>query len=266
MKYLITYQNIGNTVENNVIIADNLPPGMTLVPNTTLIFNSTSPNGASDTANNIASGGTNIGNYNPGAGAYVEFDVNLPQTSTLSCGLNEFRNVGIAQPQGMDQYYNTAITDVTKTCTPAAPTYSCNSLNITQSGNTITASVNTSANNGATLSSVTYNYGNGSTPFTTNASSATYTYPAVSTTTTYTVTATATFAINGSTTGNTSSCTKEVTISAPVPVVTTSATTTPTALVNTGPGDVIGIFAVTTIAGALLHRLFKSRQAAQRNQ
>lgn len=34
----------------------------------------------------------------------------------------------------------------------------------------------------------------------------------------------------------------------------------PTELPNTGPGDVLGIFAATTIAGAIAHRLFLSRR------
>jgi uncharacterized repeat protein (TIGR01451 family) len=34
LKYMITYQNTGNSVENQVIIRDNLPPKMTLVPGT----------------------------------------------------------------------------------------------------------------------------------------------------------------------------------------------------------------------------------------
>jgi hypothetical protein len=32
-------------------------------------------------------------------------------------------------------------------------------------------------------------------------------------------------------------------------------------LVNTGPGDIIGIFAATTIAGAVAHRLLWGRRA-----
>lgn len=35
---------------------------------------------------------------------------------------------------------------------------------------------------------------------------------------------------------------------------------TPASLVNTGPGDIVGIFAATTIAGAIAHRLFWSRR------
>jgi hypothetical protein len=36
---------------------------------------------------------------------------------------------------------------------------------------------------------------------------------------------------------------------------------TPVALVNTGPGDVIAIFAVTTVIAAVAHRLYSRRFA-----
>lgn len=42
---------------------------------------------------------------------------------------------------------------------------------------------------------------------------------------------------------------------------TTTTTATPTALVNTGPGDVVAIFGLTTVAGAVAHRLFSRRFA-----
>jgi uncharacterized repeat protein (TIGR01451 family) len=59
------------------------------------------------------------------------------------------------------------------------------------------------------------------------------------------------------------SVTKQCTTPTP-PATTTSTTTTPTTLVNTGPGDVIGLFSGVTIAGAFAHRLFLSRRLARR--
>jgi uncharacterized repeat protein (TIGR01451 family) len=261
MDYRITYQNIGNTTENNVGIGDNLPPGMKLVNGTTKIYTTTYPNGVLDTSNNIANGGINIGNFGPGSGAYVTFQATLPTASQLSCGLTEFRNIGVAQAQGMDQYYNTAITDVTNNCSNT-PTYSCNSLNIVQGDNrTITASVNYTATNGATFSNVTYNFGDGSTPLVTNQASSNYTYANDGT---YTVTATVTFSVNGQTkTETNANCVKTVSFTTPgTPGTPTS--TTPTQLVNTGPGDVIGIFAGVSAAGAVGHRLFTARRLSRR--
>lgn len=47
------------------------------------------------------------------------------------------------------------------------------------------------------------------------------------------------------------------------PQTTPPAQTPPTTLVNTGPGDVIGLFAAVTAAGALGYRIFLSRRLAR---
>jgi uncharacterized repeat protein (TIGR01451 family) len=171
MVYMITYQNIGNSEEDNVIVRDNMPPGMSLVPGTTKLYNQSNPNGVLINSDNIASGGIVIGNYNPGAGAYVTFEMKLPAASQLACGVTQIRNVGVVRPEGLSEYYNTAITNVNNQCTtPSTP----------------------------------------STP--------------------------------------------------------TPSTTQPTALVNTGPGSVIGIFAGAAVAGAVGHYLFKSRRFARNSK
>lgn len=170
MVYMITYQNIGNSEEDNVVIRDNMPPGMSLVPGTTKLYNQSNPNGVLINSDNIASGGIVIGNYNPGGGGYVTFEMKLPAAAQLACGSTQIRNVGVARPQGLNEYYNTAITNVNNQCsTPATP-------------------------------------------------------------------------------------------SAATPTASTPAATQ---LVNTGPGDVLGIFAGTTIVAAVAHRLFKIRRFAR---
>jgi hypothetical protein len=52
-------------------------------------------------------------------------------------------------------------------------------------------------------------------------------------------------------------------VTIPKPPVTPTPTTPipPATLVNTGPGDVIGLFAVTTVVGAVAHRLYSRRFA-----
>ncbi|HUD11163.1 MAG TPA: hypothetical protein VMS08_02030, partial [Candidatus Saccharimonadia bacterium] len=125
MKYLITYENDGNTTENDVAIRDVLPKGMTIVPGTTEVYNTAYPNGTPESTNDVTTNGILIGSYLPGATAYVEFDAKLPVASALTCGSNTFQNVGIAQPEGMEAYYNYAVTMVSNQCTPKQPTYSC---------------------------------------------------------------------------------------------------------------------------------------------
>jgi hypothetical protein len=264
LKYLISYTNTGNTVQDQVIIRDNLPPGETLVPNTTMIADASNPNGVADTTNDVTLGGLNLGDFGAGANAYVEFQVTLPSASSMACGTVTYTNVGVVHPQGMDEFYNTANTVVSNPCTPTQATYSCNGLTITQNGNAITASVSTTQNNGATLSSVSYNFGDGSTPLTSNQSSVNYTYATPTQATTDTVTAQANFSVNGKTvTLGSPNCTKTVSLVVPTTPTTPS---TPSALVNTGPGDVLGIFAATSIVGAVGHRLFRARQFARNSK
>jgi hypothetical protein len=124
LRYLIEYYNSSKFPEPNVVIGVNLAPGVKLIPNTTLIYNGEFPHGTPDNANNIASGGVDIGNYKPGAGAYVQFDAALPLAGGADCGWNKFSTVGWGQANGTtksiklrgDQYYNSAEADIYKKC------------------------------------------------------------------------------------------------------------------------------------------------------
>jgi uncharacterized repeat protein (TIGR01451 family) len=261
LKYMITYQNTGNTTQNNVVIRDNLPPKMTLVPNTTVVYTTTTPNGSADTSNNITGGGIDIGSYLPSAGAYIVFEVKVPTVDQLACGQTEFRNVGIAHPKDMNEYYNTAITDVNKTCeTPKTPTYTCDAFHVTTGDNRTVkvASFTTSQTNGAAFKDVVINWGDNTTPLTTNtAVGKTHQYAKDGT---YNLSATAHFTVNGKdVTASGASCNQTVTFTTPG----TPPPSTPPTLVNTGPGQVAGLFAAVAVAGAFAHRLFLSRKLAR---
>jgi len=251
LEYEIAYTNIGNTMQNNVVIRDNLPPMMQYVSGTTMLKNSSVTKTVPD---GVVAGGVIIGNYGPGINGFVKFEVKVPSEAQLQCGMTEFRNVGVARPEGMNEYYNTAITDVTRTCANV-PVYSCNLLNVSQAADRkITASVQYTAQNGATFKSVTYNFGDGSTPLTTDKTSVTYQYAKDGQ---FTVSANVLFSVNGKDqTVTSANCSKPVSFTTPV-------TPPSSELPNTGPGAVLGIFAATTIAGAIVHRLFLARRLAR---
>jgi uncharacterized repeat protein (TIGR01451 family) len=259
LKYKITYQNIGNTTQNNVVISDNLPPNMTLVPNTTHVYN---PNDALDSTNHITSGGLDLGSYTPGAGLVVTFEAKLPAADKLACGETAFRNVGVAQPKGMQQYFDTATTTVNKVCVPQTntPVYSCDAFDFSSDTKSRTITVTkfqTTQKNGATFKNVVINWGDNTTPLTTNAAvGKTHTFAEG----TYTVTATAHFTVdNKDVTAAGANCAKSVTFTS----TPTTPPTTPPTLVNTGPGEVLGMFAAVTAAGAIAHRLFLARRLAR---
>jgi len=257
LKYLITYQNTGNTTQNDVVIRDSLPAHMKLVPGSTKFANATYPQGKAATSDDVVNGGIIIGNYAPGANAYVTFEVKIDEAAKLACGENEFRNVGVARPKGMNEYYNTAITKVNRECEqtqPDAPV--CKAVSITKkAGREIVVSVTYKAN-GATLKQVTYDFGDGSTPLTTDKTSVNYTYAKDGK---YSVSAALLFSVDG----------KDKLVRSDNCVQTVSYTTpgTPPStpeLPNTGAGSVLGVFAGASVAGGLGYRMFLARRLARR--
>ena len=115
-RYMISYQNNSDQVQKNVVARTSLAPKLSLVPNSTYLFNSTNPNGVLLDSNNITNGGVVIGGYLPGAGAYVVFSAAFPFSSDLACGPTDIRSVGVVRPESMSEYYNTATTQTFKRC------------------------------------------------------------------------------------------------------------------------------------------------------
>lgn len=248
LEYQIAYKNAGNVTHNNVLIRDNLPPKMQYIAGSTKLKNTA---GVKSVADGVTTTGIVVGNYLPGGAAYVLFEVKVPTADQLNCGMTEFRNVGIARPEGMNEFYNTAITKVDKKC-ENVPSYVCETLKIEKTtGRTIKISdFKTSQSNGATFKNVVINWGDNTTPLTTNtAVGQTHTYAVDGT---YNVVATATFTVNGADkTATSETCKASVTFG--------TTTTTPPTLPKTGANDMIGIAAAVTVAGAVAHRYFYGR-------
>ncbi|MDB5166445.1 MAG: exported protein of unknown function [Candidatus Saccharibacteria bacterium] len=258
LKYMITYENTGNTTAKNVIVRDNLPPNMTYVKGTTVVTNSNNPTGAKDTTDAVTVNGILIGDYAPGAKAYVVIQVKVADAAKLVCGNTRFTNVGIAHPKGTPEYYNTAYTDVNKKCdtTPSTPVYTCDAFTLTPGADRkVTAKVTKyTATNGATLKTVTYDFGDGSAPATRNYGTAVdHTYAKAGN---YTVTTSLLFSVNG-----TDKVVKSQTCAKPVSF-TTGTPVAPTELPHTGPGDMIALFAGTSLVAAIAHRLFARRRVS----
>jgi len=118
LEYLVTYKNTGTTNQNNVVLKDTLPKGVTYDSKTTLVANTTNPKGllldaASDTATTT---GANIGNYGPGAAAYVKLSATVESNDKLPvCGANTLVNKAeIATDNGSKS--DTATVTVNKKC------------------------------------------------------------------------------------------------------------------------------------------------------
>jgi hypothetical protein len=149
---------------------------------------------------------------------------------------------------------------------PVTPSYACTLLGLTAEDNrTVKISNFTTAQTNATFSNATITWGDNTEVTSASPIGQTHQYAADGK---YTVTATANFNVSGQTKSATSeSCTQVVTFSSNTPpTVTPPATPTPvapTALVNTGPGSVIGLFAATSIGGMALYRRLLARRLSR---
>lgn len=115
--YLITYENKGNTTQKNVVVKDQLPQGMTYVAGSTTLRNGNHPTGTKVSDNVVTSQGINIGDYAPGAVAYVMFNAKAVANDQLTvCGTNKLTNTAkVETDNGTKQ--DTADVTVNKTCT-----------------------------------------------------------------------------------------------------------------------------------------------------
>lgn len=125
--YLLEYKNTGTVVQNNVMVSDKLPAGMTYVAGSSVLGNPTNPGGVK-TNDGVTSGGLNVGGYNPGQNAWIIFSAKVPSEAALACGTNAFTNTeNVETDYGSKS--DTAVVTVNKTCAPV-PVYTCDSLTV----------------------------------------------------------------------------------------------------------------------------------------
>jgi uncharacterized repeat protein (TIGR01451 family) len=251
LEYKILFKNEGNTQLNDVMVGDNLPKYNSYVVGTTKLYNGNHPDGMAVTTDNIHQGGINVGNYLPGASAYVIIRVKLDAiTAYEKCGQYDVRNVGVVRPAGMNEFYNTAQVLINVEC-KEQPQFSCDSLNaeVTNSANrSVKFTTNATAKNGATISRYIYNFGDGTQEFTTDNNIANHTYAKDGS---YVARVKVEFRVNGGTQiVNGDQCSVPLTFKqGHPPVVTVS--TPPTKLPETGAGEVIATFVTVTLVSSL---------------
>jgi uncharacterized repeat protein (TIGR01451 family)/LPXTG-motif cell wall-anchored protein len=225
--YLVTYKNTGTTVQNNVVINDILPAGVSYTNGSTYVANGTNPSGIL-VGDNVTKGGINIGNYAPGAAAYIKFSAKVTANEYLPvCGPNTLRNVAKAQTNNGTKQ-DTADVTVNKSCEPT-PEYTCKSLGVQSISRTQFKFTTGYTVKNATFKNVTYIIrdaaGKEVERKTSTASTLDYTRTTVGT---YTVQAVVTVTVNGQDkTVSGTDCTKpfEVTAQPATPVYTCDALT-----------------------------------------
>lgn len=271
VEYSMQLTNTEYGALNNVTLKATLPSnGGTSTATATTDLGGTS--GTSDTATvNLSSGATQALEN----GTTVLYDGNGNAIKTLPDTITSGVNIGTLQGS-TTEFVNFKAKVTCSTPTPPAPVYTCDMLGLTAEDNRTVkiSSFSTTAQNGATFNNATINWGDQSSQLTTNnVVGQTHQYAADGT---YTVVATANFTVNGASKSVSSeSCQKQVTFKTntppivtpptptPTPTPTTPSTPAPTALVNTGAGNVVGIFAAATAIGAAAYRFVISRRLSR---
>ena len=268
VQWLVKVSNIGNTDLKNIIVLDQLPPYMSVVPGTVKLIDGGAytdtnpyiyPNSAIQEKDGKVYVNVNSGDYAPGSIAYVMFDAVVKDDKAIECGNQLLYNIAYATPEGLGAVSDTAQVIVVneQPCEqPTKPVYSCDELNVTTiGGREIEAQVKTTALNGATLNNITYSFGNGSQNLVTDKSTVNYTYASDGT---YTIKAVPSFTVDGKTvTATSDNCVKTVSFQSNTPV------TPPSVLPNTGGGSagtLIGLFAGSTAIGTLGYRFWAIRR------
>ena len=92
--YRIQYKNTGSVRQDNVVIKDTLPAGVTYIPGSTHVATSATNGQWQQISENdvVTNKGINIGSYAPGGNAFVRFSAKVASAEELECGSNKLTN------------------------------------------------------------------------------------------------------------------------------------------------------------------------------
>ncbi len=253
-------KDISNSNLDNVVVRDVLPPHVQVVPGSVRLITTTNDDVQPDGP--LFAGGFNVGNYVPGSTQYVIFDTTAEGDFT-GCSVR-VRNIAHARSdQTPTEQTDTSDVIITKENCNTPPAYSCDLLTATPGDNrTATFTTNATAGGGATITMYSYDFGDNTPVLNTDKASVTHTYAKPGQ---YASHVTVQFNVNGQVqTASGAKCAAVVNFpTTPNTPPTTTTPGTPTTLVNTGPGEVAGIFGATTAFGAVAYRWMLGRRLAR---
>ena len=252
--WLLSFKDTGNDTLKHVVLKDTIPEGLTLVPGSITWFDTAHPNGQVLPDDALSSGGIDLGNYAPAGAGYVRFRTTVDRDFDFNKVACKLTNVATARANYVPEISSSASVKVdvngngdTSDDCKEQKAFSCDLLNVKSLGNReFRYTVKFTAQN-VTFKSATFNFGDGTTPLTTDKTTVDYKYAKAGT---FSTKVNVTFDVNGGTeTVTSASC-----------ATTISTTTPPRELPDTGAGGVIGIFSAVTVAGALFHRRFLAKR------
>lgn len=114
--YRIEYKNTGTAQQDNVVVKDQLPAGVTYVAGSSKLYNTANPAGKALTDGVTTSTGINIGSHAAGANSLVVFKAKIAKNADLSaCGANTLTNKATVVTANGSKSDNADVT-ISKTC------------------------------------------------------------------------------------------------------------------------------------------------------
>lgn len=123
----ITFTNTGQLPLSQVIILDQVPVGLTVVPGSVKLVDGNFPKGYVYPNSSIQANGrqinVNIGNSNPGIGSYIIYRTTVNASKSFACGQSILVNEVYATPQKYGTIFDKANADIDNQCTtpPVTP-------------------------------------------------------------------------------------------------------------------------------------------------
>lgn len=255
IKWLISFSNKGQVDLTDVNISDKLPPHLNLTSGSVRYIDAAQDVVQGDTPL-FGTGGIDFGTWKPNGGFYVRFET-TSKDDFAGCEVT-LRNIAYNTTDQTGKGEDSADVTITKpNCQPAVPVFRCDLLTAQAIGNdkrTYRFTVATTAQGGAKVKQYSYDFGDQTQPLVTDKNVVEHTFPAQGD---FVTVVTPQFDVNGTTKNATSETCKIVINIKTTPPPTTPPTTT--TLVDTGPGDIAGIFTGTSLLGAFLHRKWTMR-------
>lgn len=265
VEYVLDFKNTGSAVARNLILEDQLPSNVELVPGSVEWVDSNRPNGTPVTDSYLFDKGRGfgVGNYGVNGGGYIYFDAKVKDTVDECVA----KNVAHIRGDNIPKTEDDAVI-IIDDCQPPVvnPVYSCDALRATRiSRFEYKFDTEATAENGAEIVSYTYDFGDNSTPLTTDKDSVNHTYAEPGQ---YATKVTVNVDVNGETkTATSEECMVTISIpknpeNCPIPgkehlpkdsKECKEKPTTPEELPNTGAGAVAGIVGAVTAAGTAAH-------------
>lgn len=119
--YRVEYKNTGTAQQDNVVVKDQLPAGMTYVAGSSKLYNTQNANGKTLSDGIVSSKGVNIGSHAANANSFVVFQAKAAKNADLAkCGVNTLTNKATVETD-FGNKSDTADVMVTKTCAPGTP-------------------------------------------------------------------------------------------------------------------------------------------------